>query len=313
MTLARILSWAPVVGIIILACWVYYVYVIVLCLLTIEYLSEKLAYLFFFHPIFFMALWSFYRSVTTKPLQPPLQYALDEAEWTRLTHNYNWKHETKEVIELRIKLGLKTTPVDSGYGLPSYCHTCKNLKPDRCHHCSRCRTCVLKMDHHCPWINNCVGYHNYKYFLLFLAYVMTHILFVCLTSFRFIVDTCIMLHEKGLEAARDINRLQVFAMFFFYAAVGLTLSPLIKLHRDLLYTNVTTLESSRPVGLVGTVPNYETFDLGWKENLNQVFGDRKWLKLLPIFSSKGDGLSFPIFMCTEVTDKESVNKQSNPV
>lgn len=51
-----------------------------------------------------------------------------------------------------------------------FCKKCKIMKPLRCHHCRRCNRCVMKMDHHCYWIDNCVGLYNMKYFYLTLLY-----------------------------------------------------------------------------------------------------------------------------------------------
>ncbi|KAG8382171.1 hypothetical protein BUALT_Bualt05G0049000 [Buddleja alternifolia] len=64
----------------------------------------------------------------------------------------------------------------------TFCDYCSKPKPPKAHHCRSCRMCVLDMDHHCPFIGNCVGAGNHRHFIIFLISTLISIIYVAIMT-----------------------------------------------------------------------------------------------------------------------------------
>ncbi|CAH1796039.1 unnamed protein product [Owenia fusiformis] len=103
------------------------------------------------------------------------------------------------------------------------CMKCETYRPPRAHHCRICRRCVRKMDHHCPWINNCVGEFNQKFFIQFLFYVgLASIHAIVLVIVSWIVDPDSIHYESKHSRIMHTVILVVESILFgiFVLAIG---------------------------------------------------------------------------------------------
>ena len=60
--------------------------------------------------------------------------------------------------------------LEEGKDINDYCTKCKIKKENHTVHCFICQQCIEDFDHHCYWINKCVGKKNYCLFISFLFY-----------------------------------------------------------------------------------------------------------------------------------------------
>lgn len=89
-----------------------------------------------------------------------------------------------------------------------YCQRCENMPVDKTTiHCKTCNKCVIGFDHHCYWMNKCVGTRNYGYFIMFvITLLIVHV--IVFISDVIMIQTIKKLHDRedtSVELKNDFD------------------------------------------------------------------------------------------------------------
>lgn len=132
-----------------------------------------------------------------------------------------------------------------------WCHTCEIVRPPRASHCSDCDHCVLRWDHHCPFVNNCVGQRNYRFFIGFISSALCLAIFVVPGLFWWAMAQPLPSSRRffrGADSDEDYSRSASFLVIVTAAVVGfisLLLLGFLGFHFFLIVTCQTTKEHVR--------------------------------------------------------------------
>ncbi|TPP58176.1 Palmitoyltransferase [Fasciola gigantica] len=208
----------------------------------------------------------------------------------------------------------------------TYCVSCQSPRPPRTHHCHVCNICVLRRDHHCVFLAQCIGLANWHHFFSLLVFgafgaaLASRFNLTYVFHKHFLPDDwsvgfrvlCMIAPPGAFWILRQITLWQtlVFAMTTtcllfccFMFSFGFYYISLISCNETLSDRTARNKAlavdpSSRTMETEAILANATAhiYDVGWKANISQFLGHHWFLTVLVPFTPctlTTDGLSFP--------------------
>ncbi|KAK3578256.1 hypothetical protein CHS0354_011579 [Potamilus streckersoni] len=217
-----------------------------------------------------------------------------------LTHQKKSHFSSDHLTELPFRAG---NDFQKQHDVPldwTKCKHCNIHVPLRTRHCSVCRVCTLKKDHHCYFTACCVGFYNQKYFIIFSFYgivggtfALYHLIFFLNSSYapflsvqiyKYFLPYAFMSVLFGYTSFFEL----LLVMFLFLHVSSTAASTYYFLWQMfLIFRNQTSYEFLKRT---------RTVDMTVSEHLQSVFGPYWLISFLvpvPFLLNKGDGMHWP--------------------
>lgn len=153
----------------------------------------------FLHILLSLSLYSFFRATFSDPGMVPLSKS--KIDFSAFTSSRGHEKDYPTMITSQSS-GDESQSHEENWAM---CRSCETYRPPRAQHCRKCKRCIRKHDHHCVWINNCVGEISRKFFVLFCMYTAV----LCFHGF---VQAIITLY---------INRHQIVAINLIFIIIAI--------------------------------------------------------------------------------------------